>query len=152
MAFLVTALAAVSFAPSAHADDNMVFFSMGDWGGASDTAPTTASELSNGKGMDAAAAQLGKPRFVMAVGDNFYGTGIQGSEYSPRFKSTFEDAFPEASLQVPWYAIAGNHDHLGNVTAQIKYSDHSSRWRFPSQSSNGIADQFRARVSFTIIE
>ena len=134
MAVVIASLLASAFsgAPSTVAGE-MVFFSMGDWGGASDTAPTTTSELSNGHGMDAAAGQLGKPRFVMAVGDNFYGSGIQGSEFSPRFKSTFEDAFPEAALQVPWYVIAGNHDHLGNVTAQIKYSDHSSRWTYPSQ-------------------
>ena len=87
----------------------MVFLSMGDWGGASDDKPTTASEVSNGHGMDAAVAKLGKPRFVMAVGDNFYGSGIQGTEYSPRFQTTFEQAFPEESLQVPWYVVAGNH-------------------------------------------
>ena len=112
---------------------DMLFFSMGDWGGASDTQPTTDSEIANGKGMQAVSDHLGlKPRFVMAVGDNFYGVGIQGSEYSSRFQTTFEDVFTEEALECPWYVIAGNHDHKGNVTAQIDYTNDSKRWTFPS--------------------
>ena len=73
---------------------------------------------------------------MYALGDNFYHTakshcsnsgicpdntdGIDGVE---RFESTFEKIYTAESLtRIPWYAIAGNHDHGGNVTAEIGYT------------------------------
>jgi tartrate-resistant acid phosphatase type 5 len=35
---------------------------------------------------------------------------------------------------LPWYQIAGNHDHYGDVRSQIKLSQHYARWNFPDLS------------------
>lgn len=43
-------------------------------------------------------------------------------------QNTFESVYTAKSLKVPWYVLAGNHDHAGNVKAQIEYSKKSDRW------------------------
>ena len=118
---------ALSFSSST---DAVSFLAIGDWGGSSPEDPTTPGQIANGHGMAKLATSL-DAKFVMAMGDNFYGAGIKGDDHAKRFKDTFEDAFPEPELMIPWYVIAGNHDHGGNVSAQIAYSQDSSRWNYP---------------------
>jgi hypothetical protein len=49
------------------------FYSLGDWGGSSDSSPTTQVEKNNAAGMVRAAHGLdaSKPEFALLVGDNF---------------------------------------------------------------------------------
>ncbi|KAL3109531.1 hypothetical protein niasHT_011686 [Heterodera trifolii] len=71
-----------------------------------------------------------RTHFVVNVGDNFYFNGVQ-TAFDGRFEDSFEEIYDQPELLVPWYTIAGNHDHLGNVTAQLARTDFSSRWTFP---------------------
>jgi len=114
---------------------------MGDWGGA-ETAPyTTPGEIATAGGMESIAANgipemsATPPHFALALGDNFYSHGLQGDCHSPRFTNTFENVFSGDHLKSPFtfHVLAGNHDHLGNVTAQIEYSKISERWSFPTE-------------------
>ncbi|KAL3109534.1 hypothetical protein niasHT_011689 [Heterodera trifolii] len=80
-----------------------------------------------------AMAKIGRrhrTHFVVNVGDNFYFNGVQ-TAFDGRFEDSFEEIYDQPELLVPWYTIAGNHDHLGNVTAQLARTDFSSRWTFP---------------------
>jgi hypothetical protein len=47
-------------------------------------------------------------KFVLALGDNFYSSGVT-SELDSRFKTSFDQVYTPASLQTDWYVIAGNH-------------------------------------------
>lgn len=48
--------------------------------------------------------------------------------------------FTDPALQAPGFfkVLAGNHDHYGNVTAQVAYSAHNPRWHFPSLYYNWV--------------
>ncbi|XP_066912316.1 tartrate-resistant acid phosphatase type 5-like [Clytia hemisphaerica] len=106
------------------------FLILGDWGGIPIRPYTTDIEESTANQMSVTATQKNS-KFVIALGDNFYFTGVK-NEYDHRFNETYNDVFNQPSLQVPWYVVAGNHDHYGNITGQLEYTKHSNIWTFPS--------------------
>ncbi|KAI6212462.1 Tartrate-resistant acid phosphatase type 5 [Aphelenchoides besseyi] len=64
---------------------------------------------------------------IVNVGDNIYWNGVDDV-----VDKVFEEPYNNSRLQVPWFMVAGNHDHLGNVEAQIAYTDRSDNRTFPS--------------------
>ncbi len=102
------------------------FLVMGDWGrvGEDHQKPVAVQ-------MGKAAAQL-KAEFIIAVGDNFYPSGVI-SEFDPLFRYSFEDIYTAFSLQWDWYVVLGNHDYKSNPDAQVAYSKISRRWKMPAR-------------------
>ncbi|XP_021238651.1 tartrate-resistant acid phosphatase type 5 [Numida meleagris] len=106
------------------------FLAVGDWGGVPEPPFATPREVATAAAMGRVAAEHGAD-FVLALGDNFYYDGVR-DEWDPRFQETFERVFAVPGLRaLPWFVLAGNHDHHGNVSAQLAYSRHSDRWHFP---------------------
>lgn len=135
MKFAVGVLATLAFASGNNyalgSSDSLDFLVMGDWGGQS--CPvfndcTTQQERETAKGMQKVGDEKGVS-FAVALGDNFYTEGIRTDAHDKRFKYTFEEVFTN---KIPFHVISGNHDHRGNVTAQIAYSQLSKRWSYPS--------------------
>lgn len=70
-------------------------------------------------------------RFVLYLGDNFYESGVT-SAHDSLWQTAFELVYTQPSLQIPFFAIAGNHDHYGTVLAEVEYTSRSDRWRMPA--------------------
>jgi acid phosphatase len=101
------------------------FYALGDTGAATATRDQAIAAL-------AARAARDPADFVLLLGDNFYDVGIQSAD-DPRWKSDFEDAFGAPTLQVPFHAVLGNHDHLGRIEAEVEYTQKSERWKMPAR-------------------
>eukprot|EP00794_Sanderia_malayensis_P019173 gene19173-21094_t len=112
-----------------NANKRLCFSIFGDFGGSPKPPYTTWQQKKVAAEM-AKAMQDMDCRFIVGLGDNFYFSGVK-NVHDPRFQHTFEDVYNKKFHYVPWYVIAGNHDHLSNVSAQIAYSKVSSRWKFP---------------------
>ena len=80
----------------------------------------------------AQAAGNSKIDFVLYLGDNFYGRGVS-SVTDPQWQTKFEAIYTQQSLQIPFYAVLGNHDHYRNPDAQVAYSETNVRWRMPAR-------------------
>uniref|UniRef100_A0A0R3RUM0 Tartrate-resistant acid phosphatase type 5 n=1 Tax=Elaeophora elaphi TaxID=1147741 RepID=A0A0R3RUM0_9BILA len=112
--------------------DNLQFFLVGDTGGLPVYPYITYTQNLVAKRM----AKIGDKgnihiQFIVSVGDNIYFTGVK-NEFDKRFQDTFEDIYKGEALGKPWYLIAGNHDHFGNISGQIAYTNRSKRWTYPS--------------------
>lgn len=101
------------------------FAVLGDWG------RDTPEQHHVAAAMGRAAAEA-RSDFVLAIGDNFYSDGVASVD-DPLWQSVFEGVYTHPALQVPWYALLGNHDYRGNPQAQLDYAARSKRWRMPAR-------------------
>ncbi|MCS7176896.1 MAG: metallophosphoesterase [Candidatus Kapabacteria bacterium] len=111
-------------APEA-ADSTLRWIVIGDWGTGSVTQRRVARAM-------AAIARRAPIHFILSTGDNIYPSGVLAAD-DPQWSTKYERIYSDSSLQVPWYAVLGNHDYRGRPEAQIAYSRRSSRWRMPER-------------------
>lgn len=130
--------ASLTVAPvQARAQKGCSFAVLGDWG------RDTPEQHHVAAAMGRAAAEA-RSDFVLAIGDNFYSDGVTSTD-DPLWQSVFEGVYTHPALQVPWYALLGNHDYRGNPQAQIDYAARSKRWRMPARYYQ-VADASLARA------
>ncbi|GAQ87336.1 protein with metallophosphatase domain [Klebsormidium nitens] len=107
-----------------HSTKPLYFVSIGDYGAGNATQQAVADQLAKTVG------EYGV-QFILTLGDNFYSRGVTSLE-DPIWQKRFEAVYHHPSLQVPWYITLGDHDHRGNVSAQLLYTERSERWHLPS--------------------
>ncbi|XP_019850709.1 PREDICTED: tartrate-resistant acid phosphatase type 5-like isoform X3 [Amphimedon queenslandica] len=132
LSFLILSLfvaSSLSAQPVEIGDGDLNFLMIGDWGGMPSPPYYTDAEHVLAGVMGDKAQEISSD-FTVAMGDNFYTYGVKSVD-DPRFKETFEDVFTADSLQKRWYVFCGNHDHYGNASAQVAYTQKSSRWYMP---------------------
>ncbi|KAF8368127.1 hypothetical protein PRIPAC_85956 [Pristionchus pacificus] len=125
--------------------DSLRFFVIGDIGGIPVWEVTSVQK-------QVAKAMINRSKGVKSIinlGDNFYFTGVM-SDTDPRFNTTFEDVYRDTAI--PWLTIAGNHDHFGNVQAQISYTSKSKLWYFPSLYYNKVYQEGNISVEFIMLD
>lgn len=121
-----TALIAPGFGRFSEASaSDPTFLVIGDWGTGSTDQRRMAVEI-------AKVAKAIRAQFVISTGDNFYPRGVTSVD-DARWVTCFEDVYDSPALVIPWYITLGNHDHEGNIGAQVDYTNLSSRWRLPAK-------------------
>lgn len=102
------------------------FLVLGDWGaggrGCQSAVASRMAAYAGGQGLD----------FVISTGDNFYERGVRSVE-DEAWERSFEAVYRDPALQVPWYAVLGNHDYQGSTAAQMAYTGPGGRWHMPAR-------------------
>ena len=114
--------------------DSVGFLFLGDWGFSGEDQERVAAEMGR-----YTADPSHDVEFVLALGDNFYKNEAFGThdgvldEFDSQWEEVFRRVYRAEALQVPWFAVLGNHDYHGNPEAQIEYSrrGRDRRWVMP---------------------
>jgi len=132
-------------------EPELSFIIIGDWGSDNGKQHQTANKM--GKW-----CEQNKCEFVLALGDNFYGTGVYSND-SERFQTTWSDIYDDPSIaDLDWYAIVGNHDHGrentedGHEWFQVEHSQLDPRWVFPDLAYSLTVDFENTKVKFVNID
>ena len=101
---------------------------LGDWGINSPERGQVGAEM--GK---FAAKKGNHPAAVLLLGDNFY-VKLSGAD-DPLIQSFFEKTYDAKKLNVPFYAVMGNHDYsTGNLPIEMEYArSGKTRLKIPSR-------------------
>ena len=96
-----------------HGSARECFLAVGDWG----MGDETPAQREVAAAMDRVAAECGA-KWVLSLGDNFYEWGVENLQ-DALWRSHFFDVYTGHALQIPWYLALGDHDHCGNVSAEV---------------------------------
>lgn len=123
------------------------FIVIGDTGEGNDRQRKVAAAIKNKCARDGC-------DFALLMGDNIYNAGVE-STFDAQWETKFEGPYRE--LEMPFYAVLGNHDNGGFLTQwlgdlfggagaefergdhQVAYTQYSSKWRMPGRTYDFLA-------------
>ena len=129
----------------------MRFYILGDMGSGDD------HQYSVSKALTDHINNYKKPTFVCGLGDNIYDHGCK-SINDNKFQTHFEKPYSTISDTIPFYMCLGNHDYgnsetgLNLVQHQIDYSNHSKKWKLPSNYYKFSKKHLGINVDFFVID
>ncbi len=130
-------------------DAGLIFWVFGDWG-------------SGGKAQKKVAAAMGQKidesggDAVFALGDNFLGSGVRDVNDS-QWNRKFENMYPAGQFDLPFWAVLGNHDYMGNPDAQVAYTGRTlkdgstTRWNMPGRHWSTVFSSADGSVSVHVV-
>jgi tartrate-resistant acid phosphatase type 5 len=138
--FAFSALASLHSLPSFAAapknakpsQDSSHLLVVGDWGYENPTAQISVARAMT----DYARQHSLNTEALLMLGDSWYGP-LDGGVDCPRWKTNFEDAYPQSVFDCPAYTIPGNHDYqilpINKLQAELDYAKRpGTRWTMPS--------------------
>ncbi len=136
--FAFSALATLGSLPAlaarpSQSPDSVNWLLLGDWGYERFQAQTVVA----GAMQQYVKTNSLKTDALMMLGDNWYGD-MTGGVDSPRWKTQFEEMYPESAFRCKAYAVLGNHDYQrmpeSKVDMQLAYAKRGgTRWTMPSR-------------------
>ena len=116
------------------------FLAVGDWGAAPGDSKKTRTMNKVAQSLTNYAAQS-SPKFVLAMGDNFYDDGVTSTtdpQWESTWRRTWVDPFPQMH-GVKWLPLLGNHDYhpgIEGANFQVARSGATDddEWDFDSRS------------------
>jgi acid phosphatase len=119
--FWIVILAPLFFSHTLSAADTVSFITFGDWGTGTVAQKTVARAATQ-------YCHAHPCQVALTLGDNFYENGVK-SVADSKWQRYYRDIYQP--LNLPFYAILGNHDERGNIQAQIDYAKVDSSWHMP---------------------
>jgi tartrate-resistant acid phosphatase type 5 len=110
------------------------FFALGDTGTGDQNQAAVADAMADFQRTFAA-------DFALLLGDNFYQRGVR-STADPQWRTKFEAVYDPVLLDIPFYAVLGNHDYRRDEEAQVAYTvkNPGSRWVMPDRYYSFLYD------------
>ena len=138
-------------------EDGIEFLILGDWGREGTANQTGVARLMGH------VSRTRRPLFIVSTGDNFYPNGLNSTR-DALFDASFKNVYTDRSLQLPWYAVLGNHDYGDGIEGYcendssddcdrsprhqlgVGLADRDDRWfcqrRYTKSFGNGLLDVF----------